>query len=184
MGKSFFSNWAKLKEENNVMKIVTLSLSVALVVSSIANYKLFNEKTIVVIPPKVTKEFQVTGNELSFEYIEQVGYYLSDRILSIAPENAQNSFDTIIPFLTTDPNAIKQIQQKLALQAKVVKENDIYQVFYPLKTMVNKTTKEFSVEGMLKKMSGNNYISSGQAIITFKFYVKDGRMVITSLEVK
>jgi conjugal transfer pilus assembly protein TraE len=182
--KLFFSNWAKLKEENSVLKIVLLGLTAAVIVSSIANYKLYQEKTVVVMPPNITKEFHVTGNRLSFEYIEQVGYYLSDRILSISPENAQNSFDTVLPFLTTNPEAIKVIRENLALQTKVIKENDIYQVFYPMRTMVNEQGKKFSVEGVLKKMSGNNEISTGRATITFDFIVKDGRMIIKGIEVK
>lgn len=184
MNKKFFSNWAMLQGENSSLKVMTLGLTVALLVSSIANYNLYREKTVVVIPPKVTKEFQVSGNELSFSYFEQVGFYLSDRVLSVSAENAQNSFDTILPYLTTEPDAVKIIRENLSMQAQVIRENDIYQVFYPMRVAVNAQGMKFSVEGTLKKMSGNNHISTGKATITFDFIVKDGRLIIKSIEVK
>lgn len=182
--KQFFSNWSMLQAENGALKITIFALSAALIVSVITISNLSDKKTIVVVPPKINKEFQVSGNELSFSYFEQIGFYLSDRLLSISPESAQSSFDTILPFLTTNPNAIKSIRENLALQAKVVTENDLYQVFYPMKTMVNSKGGNFSVEGTLKKMSANNNISTAKTTINFGFVVKDGRIIINSIKVQ
>lgn len=182
--KRFFSDLARLKEENGVLKIVLLGVTIALIVSVIANFRLYKDKTIVVIPPKLTKEFQVSGNLLSKEYFEQVGFYLADRILSVSPENVDASYDSILTFMTTDPEAIKIIRENMALQAKTVKDNDLYQVFYPMKVIVNDEGKIFTVEGVLKRISGNNPISSENAIINFGFDVVNGKLIITSIEVK
>lgn len=182
--KVFFTNWAMLKGENGILKMVTLGLTAAVIVMSVSNYNLHKEKTVVVIPPNLSKPFEVSGNTLSFEYFEQLGRYLSDRILSVSPENVQYSFDEILPFLATNPESIKPIRENMALQASVIKENDIYQVFYPMRTMINKEGKRFSVEGTLRKMTGNNTISTGRATITFDFFVKGSRIYITAMEVR
>lgn len=181
--KTFFSNWTVLKEENNVLKISVLVLTAGLVASVMTISRISESRTILVIPPKVTKEFQVSGNNLSYEYIEQIGFYLADRLLSVSPANAQNSFDTILPFLTKDPESIKTIRENLMLQAKTIKDNDVYQAFYPMQVLVNNEGKRFSVEGELKKMSGNNNISSSRATINFDFTVENGQLFIKSVGV-
>lgn len=182
--KAFFSNWTALKEENNVLKISVLVLTAGLIASVMTISRISESRTILVMPPKITKEFQVSGNDLSYEYIEQIGFYLSDRLLSISPASAQNSFDSILPFLTKDPEAIKTIRESLMLQAKTIKDNDIYQAFYPMKVMINSKGERFSVEGELKKMSGNNNVSSSRATITFDFTVENGQLFIKSVGVK
>jgi type IV conjugative transfer system protein TraE len=182
--KTFFNNWTKLKEENNVLKVSVLVLTAGLIISVLTISKVSKDKTILILPPKVTKEFQVSGNNLSYEYIEQIGFYLSDRLLSISPANAQNSFDSIMPFLTKDPDAIKTIRESLMLQAKTIKDNDVYQAFYPMKVMINSSNNSFSVEGELKKMLGNNNVTSNRATVTFDFTVENGQLFIKSVGVK
>ena len=186
MVKDFFSDWGRLKSENGTYRVITIGLTAALIASVFANYLLFQNKTVLVLPPKITQEFQVTGNELSTSYIEQVGFYLADRILSVSPQNVDASFDTIIPFLTTNPEAVKVIKEQYATQAAAVKNNDIYQVFYPMKIFTNNTDGggRFSVEGHLKKMTGNTLITSGKTTVNFVFIVKNGQMIITNIEVK
>lgn len=185
MSKTFFTNWGKLREENNAFKIISFGLTMALIVSSVANYKLYQEKTVVIVPPKISKDFRVSGNEISHEYFEQISFYLADRILSVSPETVSGSFYSVLPFLTTNPNALKLVREAMAEQAQVIKENDIYQVFYPMRMMLNEKAQKVSVEGMLKKMSGNNSISAAKTTITFDFVVSSGgQLTIKSMEVK
>lgn len=182
--KNFFAKWAATNYENNTLTFVNLGLSAALIISLLVINNLSNSKTVVVIPPNLNKEFQVSGNTLSKEYFEQVGFYLSDRILSVSPENVANSFDTILPYLATNPESIKTIRENLSLQAETIKQNDFYQVFYPMRVSINEQGMKFSVEGTLKKMSGNNSISSGRATVIYDFSIENGRLFIKNIEVK
>lgn len=182
--KTFWANWLMLKSENGALKIVSLGLTAGIIACVMVIASLTDKRTVVVIPPKLEKEFQVSGNEISQEYFEQIGYYLADRILSVSPGNVQNSFDSVMPFFSTNPDDVKVIRENLALQTEVIKQNDIYQVFYPMRVSVNQQAMNFSVEGTLKKMSGNNHISTSKVTITFGFYVKEGRMIIKNVEVK
>lgn len=184
MKKDFFSHWAKSIEENTIYKYTIFGLSAAIVAMSMTISHISDKQTVVVVPPNMTKEFRVTGNEISRDYFEQVGFYLSDRILSVSPETVDSSFDAILPYFTTDPDAIKVIRQQMADQALAIKENDIYQVFYPMKMAYNEKGMKFSIEGMLRKMSANNLISSAKSTVTYDFKVKNGKLIITSVEVR
>lgn len=180
----YYNFWEKIITENRIYQIVIIALSVVVIAEGILISNLFKEKQVVILPPKIEKGFTVAGDKLSKEYLEQVATYIADRVLSVSPANVDQSFDSIIPFLTTDPSLVKQIKQELAIQAKKIKENDIYQTFYPMKFYVNEKERKMYVEGLLRKMVGNTYAGQERVILELGFTVKNGRLFITSIQIK
>lgn len=104
--------------------------------------------------------------------------------MSVSPLNVDESFDEILPFLTTDPDLIKDIRKQLLLQAEKIKENDIYQIFYPMKFYVNEKSMKMYVEGMLKRIVGNTYAGQERVVLELGFTVRNGRLFITSIQIK
>lgn len=180
----FYNFWEKIITENRIYQIVIIALSVVIIAEGILISTLFKEKQVVILPPKIEKQFTVAGNKLSKEYLQQVAEYIADRVLSVSPMNVDESFDEIVPFLTTDPDLVKQIKNSLALQAKKIKDNDVYQIFYPMKFYVNDRERKMYVEGILKKMTGNTYIGQEKVILELGFTVRNGRLFITSIQLK
>lgn len=180
----YYNFWEKLLTENRIYQIVIIALVIVIIVEGILINSLFKEKQVVILPPKIEKEFWVAGDKLSTSYLEQVAYYIADRVLSVSPATVDQSFDAILPFLTTDPEAVKSIQSSLNLQAKKIKENDIYQIFYPMRFSVDEKRHKMYVEGMLRKMTGSTYIGQEKVILELFFTVKNGRLLITSIDVK
>jgi len=178
----FFNEWDALKMDFSISKVALGGMTIVAIISSMAAYNAYKTKTVLVLPPGMTKQFEASGNRLSRSYFEQVGFFLSDRLLSVSPETVDISFDTVVPFLTTDPDALKAIRAQMAAQAEEIKANDIYQVFYPMKMTVNEKGRIFTVEGMLKRMSGSSTVSGSKARINFGFDVRGGRLIITSIE--
>ncbi|WP_457641308.1 TraE/TraK family type IV conjugative transfer system protein [Persephonella sp.] len=182
--KKYYNFWEKIITENRIYQTVIVVLAGVIIAEGVLINSLFKEKQVVILPPKIEKEFWVAGDKLSTSYLEQVAYYIADRVLSVSPLNVDHSFDAILPFLTTDPETIKDIQTSLALQAKKIKDNDIYQVFYPMKFWVDDKRYKMYVEGMLKKMTANTYLGQERVVLELRFTVKNGRLLVTSIEIK
>ncbi len=178
----FYNFWDKIITENKTYRIILIALVLVIVVEAILINNLSKNKQVVILPPKVDKPFTVAGNTLSAEYLEQVAMYVADRVLSVSPANIDNSFSNILPFLTTDPNQAKSIRDDLLLQAKKIKDNDIYQIFYPMRVHINKD--KVVVEGLLKKLTGNTYYGEERVNFAIYFTVENGRFLITKLEVE
>lgn len=179
---NFFLRFTALKIENDIFKVLSLILSIVILV---LGFMLFNKTaTVIVVPPKIQKEFEISGNVISKPYFEQIGFYISDRLLSVSPETVEDSFDTVMSFFTTEPNAVKDIREHMSKEARAIKENDISQVFYPQKILINDKAAIFSVEGNLKRLTGNTYLSSEKKRVDYKFRVTDGRLIILGVEVK
>lgn len=137
----------------------------------------------VILPPKVEKEFWVSGNVLSTTYLEQVAYYIADRVMSVSPQNVDSSLDMLKPFFSMAPEDLEALEKVFMKISKAIKENDYYQVFYPLRFFVDSKRKVIVVEGIVRKMSGMQYIGEERKRVEIGFYVRNGRFFVKSLKV-
>ncbi len=185
--KDFWSFWEKLDRENRVLKLGFLSLLIIFLAQSFLVIYLYNKKTVVILPPKIDREIWVTESTVSKSYLEQAAYYIADRILNVSPQSIDNSIDSILPFFTTQPEALRKIKEKLTEYINQIKENDISQAFYPMRFSIlkDRTKRPFMrVEGILKRISGDIYIGQEKAVLDLYFTVKNGRLIIYELEKK
>lgn len=183
----FWNFWEKLDRENRVLKFGFLVLLIIVSVQSYLVIELYDRKTVVVLPPRVEKEFWVAGDTLSRSYLEQVAYFIADRLFNVSPENVKSSIDMILPFLTTEPENLKKIREQLIAYAREIIDNDIYQSFYAMKFLIGKDRNKrpfMRIEGILRRTSGDVYIGQRKAILNLFFKVKNGRLIIYELEKK
>lgn len=141
-----------------------------------------NVKTIIT-PPYITSEFENVGDTFNFSYYEQIGSHLSNALLTISPQNVDKTFDSVQGYFSSDPDEIKAIKEYLIKEADRIKKDSIYQAFYPLKTLPNHKNNSFTVEGLLKSMTGNVMIEE-KAQITFDYKVTNKKLVIKKFEVR
>jgi conjugal transfer pilus assembly protein TraE len=179
----FWSYWDKLTAENKLLKNVFLILAVTIVILVYAIMKISSIQRVVVLPPKVDREFWVSGNEVSTSYLEMVGYYIADRVMNVSPGNADSSYDYILPFLSTDPDIVKTIRTTLKTQAEAIIKDDIYQSFYPRDVNIDQEKKCFTVSGTVRRGTGNIYIGSGTGSVNICYTINYGKFTITKLEV-
>lgn len=171
---------SKLREENRLMKLAVFVLALALFVESILIYRAAQTQKVIILPPRVDKEFWVSGNEVSNAYLEQVGLYIADRLLSVSSENVDFSLNTIMPFMTTEPQLIKAIKDKFIEFTRIIKVNNISQIFYPVKVDIKKD--ELIIDGTLKKLTGNVLMSETKPKLKLKYTINNGRFVILNIE--
>ncbi|MFN3263490.1 MAG: TraE/TraK family type IV conjugative transfer system protein, partial [Aquificaceae bacterium] len=169
-----------LEKENRLFYVATVGLIVANVVLAFLLYRASVHKQVIVIPPKVDKEFWVAGDTLSRAYLEQVAVFLADRILSVSPENVDYSLSMVGPFFTSDPQQLKAIQETLAGYKATIKRENWSQVFYPLKVTI--TEKAIAVEGIVRKLAGVNYVGQERRTVQFSYEVRNGRLIITEVK--
>lgn len=176
----FLSYVSKLEKENRLFAGIVLLLILVVLVEGFLLYKASVHKVVLVLPPRVDREFWVSGDELSKAYLEQVGYFVSDRLLNVSSANVESSISAIYPFLTTNINEVKAIKEFFANYINTIKGQDIVQSFHPLKVVI--TENSVSVEGILHKVSGNVYIGNERKILTLFYEVKNGRFMIKEVK--
>jgi conjugal transfer pilus assembly protein TraE len=174
----FFTEWERLKVEKNLLMGIIAILSAAIIILVFALRSAIFDQRIIVIPPVVTDEFTISGNTYSKAYLEQIAYYLCDRLLSVSPETVNSSFDAVLQF--GDSNNTRALKTSLDKQAETIIKERIYQVFYP--TKFDATPKTLTVTGNTRRFAGNIYQSEVLTTVVFQYYVHNGRLYITSFE--
>ena len=163
-----------------VFSFLMVMINLFLVITVIGINK--NTKTIIV-PPYITSEFESVGDNFSFSYYEQIGTHLSNGLLTVSPQNIDKTFDSIQEYFSNDPDEVKAIKEYLIKEADRVKKDSIYQAFYPLKVLPNHKNNSFTVEGLLKTMTGSVMVEERKAQITFYYKVTNKKLVIKKFEV-
>ena len=180
----FFSEYTKMSVQLDVVKVFALLMIIVNMSFGVLFFIQASNVRTIIIPPSFTSKFEVVGNRLDNKYFEEVGNYLSQSILTTSPGTVGNSFNAIENFISKDPDVIKVTKEYFIEQNKVIKENNIYQAFYPLKTLPNHKNNSFTVEGLLKSMTGNVMIEEKKAQITFDYKVTNKKLVIKKFEVR
>jgi len=181
----FFSKYNKLLLEVDLYRLGFLLLLISNVILTFMLIYIKGSQKVIITPPVVTKEFEVTGNTLGQAYFDQVGFFLSRSIFSVTPENINISYDMVLPFFTKEPKHLKAVKDHLILQAEQITVDNISQTFYPMKVVVNHRHGVFTVEGKLAQLTGNTFIGSERKSIDFNFIVTEfGTLRITSFKIK
>lgn len=180
----FYNFLHTLETEKRILLMACVSLSLVVIFLGWSVMKLSATHKTIVLPPKVDKEFWMISGELSSAYFEQVGFYIADRVMSVSPQSAETSYDTLLPFLSDDPKELSVIRAKLVEQADFIKKENIYQVFYPLNVAINNKDGNFIVTGTLRKFVGELYIHEVKSTLTVYYSVSSGRLKINNLEIK
>ena len=180
----FFSEYSKMSVQLDYIKAFSLAMVVANISLGWMLFQQSNSIKTIIIPPSFNSQFEVVGNRLDNKYFETVGKYISQSILTISPNTIHLAFNSIENFISKDPDVIKSTKEYFIQQNNSIKVNNIYQAFYPLDVRVNFEHGKFSVDGMLRKNTGNVFISEERKVIEFDFIVENGRLIIKKFGVK
>jgi conjugal transfer pilus assembly protein TraE len=167
--------------ENWTFRIVTLILSGVIVYEGILISEKVNNQRVVVLPPKVSKPFWVSGNLVSKSYLEQMGQFVAFYLFNVNSNTAKISVENILPYV--EPKYYGEVKKMLYEQVQYIIDNDISRVFYP--SAINVDNKGvIKVIGILKDIIGSKVVSSRQVELDVRYKIKQGRFWITSIVVK
>lgn len=183
--RGIYAEWDKLFLENKYLKLAVLGLTILAIVQALASYRISTQRTTVLVPANMTSVYEVSGAKLSKGYFKDVGYQLANLILTVSPSNVEENFQLILPWVFEDPNTVNKMNQILMQQAQSIKDNDVYQAFYPGRVFVLQKQRKFVVEGILRRTNATTVISTTKATITYDFIVNDNSKIrITNIGIK
>lgn len=181
----FFSKYNRMLVEIDLYRLGFLLLLISNLFLTYFFVTIKGDQKIIITPPIVSKKFEIVGHKLSKSYFEQTGKYVTECLFNVSPENINKSFNLVMPFFTTNPENVKPIRDFLFKQAQQIKDNDIYQSFYTMKTLVNYKASKFTVVGMLRKMTGNTFVENKKKSIDYTFKITNaGTIKILSFKIR
>jgi len=180
--KNFKFKLDKYIYENWTFRIVTLALIAIIGFQTYEISTKINNQRIVFMPPKViTKEFWITGNQVSKSYLEQMGLFIIYNLFNITKDSAKNNIANILSLV--DPQAYYDVKAKLKEQVNYIVDNGISRIFYPSVVNVDKKGV-IKITGIVKDIISNKIVNDDQLNVKIYYKIKNGRFWLIDVKVK
>jgi conjugal transfer pilus assembly protein TraE len=166
-------------QRNVFLAIVFFLIILTLVLSFLLFIK--SERTIVV-PAVVEKEFWVEGSSVSPSYLEQMGCFLGDLLLTRSPASADMQLTILMR--QTAPVFSHLLSIKLSEELVKLKKDNASYVFFKTNVIVDPQKQTVTLEGDRSLFLGDKVLSTEHECYRLCFVNFGGRLLLSSIERK
>ena len=166
----------------NIQRNILLATTFALLILSLSLSLLLFNKTekVIIVPSSLEKEFWVDGSFVSPSYLEQMGCFVGDLLLTRSP--ASSAMQLTILMRHTDPSFASILGTKLSAElARLSKDNASY-VFFRVKANVDLETNSVILEGDRTLFLGDKVLSTSREQYRLGFSNHNGRLLLNSID--
>ncbi len=142
----FLQTWEGHETENRLSRVIILGLLVICIVTSLAAWR--TERSIILVPPSLSGEVEVTRTSASSEFKESWGLFLAELLGNTTPANADFLKTAIEPLLA--PEIYRTVLDAMTDQIKAIKMDRVAISFTPRHVDYEAETNKVFVTGELK----------------------------------
>lgn len=168
--------------ENISFRITTVVLSIMIMYLVYVIISRTDSQKVVFMPPKiVNQEFWIAGNQVSKQYLHEMGQFVSFNLLNITRENANNNIENILTLV--DPNFYQQLKTNLLMQTDYITANSISRTFFV--SSIDADTKGLiKVHGVIKDIISDKVVRSENIILSINYMIEHGRFFINGINIE
>jgi len=179
--KTFQAKLKTLLSQRNTLAICMLALSLAVIKLSFA---IQNKEQRVIIIPTTGPSFWVEKSRTSKEYLNVMGTYLSDLLLTRTPSDIAWKNEQIL--CHAHPSSYSRLKKALAEEKEKVAQNPSTFLFEPIRSYSSDKNHTFIIEGTQKTYiekpgSKENLLQSQKLKYTLSFRCEEGRLYLTTV---
>ncbi len=164
-------------QRNISLAIVFFVLLLALILSALLFRK---TERVIVIPATLEKEFWVEGLAVSPTYLEQMGCFVGDLLLTRSPASADMQLTILMR--QVDPAFASILSSKLASELDKLKKDNASYVFFRTKVIVSPQNNSVILEGDRTLLLGDKALSTVRESYRLGFTNFGGRLLLASIE--
>ncbi|OAH97068.1 TraE protein [Methylomonas methanica] len=142
----FLQTWDGHETENRFSRVIIIGLLVVCVITSLAAWR--TERSIILVPPTLNNEVEVTRTSASSEFKESWGLFLAELLGNTTPANADFLKTAIEPLLA--PDIYRSVLDAMTDQIKAIKMDRVAISFTPRHVDYEAETNKVFVSGELK----------------------------------
>ncbi|MDD2744821.1 MAG: TraE/TraK family type IV conjugative transfer system protein [Rhodocyclaceae bacterium] len=142
----FLQTWDGHETENRFSRVIIIGLLVICVITSLAAWR--TERSIILVPPTLNQEVEVTRSAASSEFKESWGLFLAELLGNTTPANADFLKVAIEPLLA--PDIYRTVLDAMTDQIKAIKMDRVAISFTPRHVDFEAETNKVFVSGELK----------------------------------
>ena len=175
----FLESWRIVQAENRLHRIVLLGLIVTNGLSALAALR--TERAVVLVPPSLDKEVEITRNTASSELKESWGLYLAELLGNVTPTNADFIGKAITPLLSAE--LYRSVMDALSEQVNALKIDRVATSFKPRLVTYEQEAGTVFVTGELTTQGPNAKAETKNRTYEFVIAIHNYRPRLDSIDV-
>lgn len=170
----------ELRRRNRGLAMALAGLIVALIISLVILLNLIGTERTVIVPPTIDKTFWVTRDQVSREYLEQMGSFVAWLILDVSPASIDWKKDILLNYVGPDQHGAMKSRQEI--ESERLKRINASTTFLPQQLVPNETQQSVIIRGRLRtQVNGLDTATDTKAYLA-EFRYAGGRMHLKSFK--
>lgn len=174
--EKFNSKIDNLASENKFFKFSFLMMIVTCIVLSLVVYSMNGTQRTIVTPATLTKSFWVDDNQVSNEYLEQMGVFLAQLELSVTPSTYKYQTETLLKYV--HPSAYGALQMALAINGEKLARDSSATWFTPRNTRVDSGGKRLAITGDFVTFISDKQVSKVPKTYLMEFVYSNAKLYL------
>lgn len=170
----FKENILDLRVQRNLLGLLAAALLVNNLILSGA--VCFSRERIVLVPPRITKQLWVQGNQVSKEYLTEMGAYMSKLFLDLSPATVFYNHGTLLTYAT--PEAYGQLKKQFRKEADEYTKLQLSTHFKPIEILSNPETMEVTIKGSMRSYVAGKHIRDSHETVVIQFTHRDAGLLL------
>lgn len=173
--KKYLATWQGTQAENKISRLIIAGLIGTNFVLGI--YLLTKDRTVILVPPEISKEMTVSDSAASAEYLESWSWSLAMLLGNVTPDSVRTVKDLVGQVL--DPVIYRDVMVALESQVEELKRDRITQTFDPRKITFERQTRKIFVQGLGNISGPMGAPKRDQRVYEFEWRIQGHRPLLT-----
>ncbi len=176
-GEKYVSEFWNIARENNVLKLVLLSLILIIIIEGLFVVKvMYTQRTIVI--PSVRGKYEFTDTKASPDYLVNMGIFLADLVENFTPATIKSNYERFLSFFS--PAGYSKAQGVLMANAEQYITGNVSSLFAVKK--VRLYPGRIVIQGRRKLIVAGKVISDEPINVVIYYLIKNGKFEVVSYE--
>ena len=161
-------------------KLILLGSFALNIVIALIALRLIGLERVILVPPTIHKSFWVETEQVSAEYLEQMGYFLIQLVLNVTPQSVDYQSKTLLQYAA--PASYGELKTSMAVAGERLKRDGAATVFSARTLNVDQRALKVAVEGQLTTFVSDRRVSEVFKSYLIELQYTQGKIVIKSFK--
>ena len=175
MNHSFLNqDVTKFRFQRDWLIALTATLALSNVLLSLIVFG--KREQVVLVPPHHAKSLRVQGNDISKEYLEELGVYMAKLLLDLSPASFSYNHEVLLKYVA--PESYGVLKKKLMKDGEQYTKLQLSTSFKPSQVTATPKTLHVDVIGTLTSYIAGKEVESSQEIVSLEFTQRGGGLLL------
>ena len=170
----------EVRKRNRNLGLAAGGLIASLLICLVIIVNLVGTERTIVVPPSIDKTFWVTKDQVSKEYLEQMGSFIAWLILDVSPASIDWKKDILLNYVAPDQHGAMQSRQEI--ESERLKRINASTSFLPQQLVPSEERQSVVIRGRLRtQVNGQETATQTKAYLA-EFRYAGGRMHLNAFK--